>query len=126
MAPPDPVLSRRGERLLENWGRWAREHDAALGYPKGAPWARLYRPDAGDVWEGPAEGAEAARVSEDDAVTTEAFVLHLGHLHRLCVRSVFLKQDAPIVTCAKLGMGRPVLDELLYVLQEDCARWAMR
>lgn len=114
---------RRGERRLENWGRWAREFDSALGYPQRAPWARYYQPDAGDVWQGISEGASRAPVDEDDAERVEAFVRQLPRVPMLAVRSVYLRQDAPVVTCTRLGCSRERLDALLEQVNEDCGLW---
>lgn len=114
-------LIRRGERRLENWARWSLAWTAGLSFPRECSFAKLYRPDAGDVWEGHDE--VRPNVDEDDAEAVEAFVRRLDGLERRVVKVCYLGGDAPITACAKLAVSRQRLQELLDSIAEACARW---
>lgn len=58
-------LVRRGEARLQAWGQWAAEDTSKrLGVPDKSPFARLYAPDLGDVWE---QEAPEVQLAPDDA-----------------------------------------------------------
>lgn len=116
-------LVRRGERRLENWARWSLAWTAGLWYPRQCNFARLYRPDAGDVWDGIEEGEVRVPVDEDDAEHVEQFVRRLRGLRLRVVRVCYLGGDDPTVACAKLVLSRTALQELLDDIARDCARW---
>lgn len=113
-------LIRRGEKRLENWARWSLQWTAGLSFPRECSFARLYRPDAGDVWE---SDDPKPTVDEDDAEAVEQFVRRLEGLERRVVRVCYLGGDAPIIACSKLGVSRLHLQDMLDAIATACARW---
>ncbi len=110
----------RGEERLENWANWSLSFSSRLDYPQAAPWARLYKPDAGDIWEGIEADQVKAPVDEDDAAVMEAFVRALSAMHKSAVRAHYLGTMKSTMGAKRVGLSR-----MQYVaLLDQVARWA--
>lgn len=110
----------RGEERLENWANWSLSFSSRLDYPRAAPWARLYKPDAGDIWEGIEADQVKAPVDEDDAALIEAFVRTLSAMHKTAVRAHYLGKLNSTMGAKRVGLSR-----MQYVaLLDQVARWA--
>lgn len=116
-----PVASAvaRGEERLENWANWALAFSPGLGYPQRTTFARLYKPDAGDVWEGIEPDEVQPVIDEDDAVRVEAFVRALDGMRKRVVRVHYLGKVNTTVGAKRVGLSRQQYTAVL----DDIAKW---
>lgn len=108
-----------GQERLENWANWSLAHSVKTGFPKACAFARMYRPDAGDTWEGiePDESRPAA--DEDDAQLVEVFVRRLPLANRRCVLAFYIGRESPVVSARRFGLSR----QRFYALLDEAAQW---
>lgn len=111
----------RGEERLENWAVWALSFSSRLDYPRAAPWARLYKPDAGDIWEGIEPDDVKPPVDEDDAAAMEAFVRSLAAMEKRVVRVHYLGKLNSTMGAKRVGLSRPQYMALLDLIARRAA-----
>jgi len=116
---PSPYAIERGQARFENWAEWALSSGIGVGYPKQSAFARLYQPEAGDVWDGLSDAECKANVDSDDAERVERFVRELGQPHRSVVKSFYLGMAPPFMAAQKFGLKLRQYYEVL----DEAAGW---
>ena len=109
----------RGHGRLRNWADWALAYSARTGYPQASAFARLYRPEAGDVWDGIEPDEARAVADESDAEQVERFVRRLPLANRRVVMSFYIGRESPVVAARRFGHSR----ERFYILLDEAAAW---
>jgi len=109
----------RGQERFENWANWSLAHSSKTGYPKACAFARMYRSDAGDTWEGIEPDESRPAVDEDDADLVELFVRRLPLSNRRCVLAFYIAREAPVVSARRFGLSR----QRFYALLDEAAEW---
>lgn len=111
----------RGEERLDNWANWALSFSAQLGYPQKVPYARLYRPDAGDTWEGIEPDELRPVIDEDDAAAIELFVRSLPAMEKRVVRVHYLGKLNSTMGARRVGLARMQYVALLDLIAKRAA-----
>lgn len=111
----------RGEERLENWANWALANNDVLDYPRAAPWARLYKPDAGDVWAGIEPDQVTPPIDDDDAAVIELFVRALGAMEKRAVRVHYLGKLNSTMGAKRVGLSRQQYVGLLDLIARRAA-----
>lgn len=96
----DDYRIQRGQRLLSNWGDWCAGDTARrLEMPRESPFARMYVPDLGDVWQEEPEPVEIPP-NDDEAALVERAVLALVEADRLLLYYAYVLKY-PVTTAKK-------------------------
>ena len=108
-----------GQQRLENWANWSLSGNARTGYPKASAFARMYRPDAGDTWEGIEPDETRAPIDDADAERVERFVRRLPLANRQCVLAFYIAREAVVTAHKRFGLSR----QRFYALLDEAAAW---
>lgn len=109
----------RGHGRLRNWADWALAYSSRTGYPQASAFARLYRPEAGDVFDGIEPDETRTVADEPDAEEVERFVRRLPLANRRVVMSFYIGRESPVVAARRFGHSR----ERFYALLDEAAAW---
>lgn len=79
----------------------------------------MYRPDAGDTWEGIEPDETRAPIDDADAERVERFVRRLPLANRQCVLAFYIAREAVVTAHKRFGLSR----QRFYALLDEAAAW---